>query len=101
MSSLVVFDLDGTLIDSRRDLSDSANEMLTGYGAAPLTEEAVGRMVGAGAAQLVTRALETAQVDVPLENALARFLASYDRRLTNHTRPYRGIPEVLNELASE
>ena len=98
---LVVFDLDGTLIDSRRDLADSANEMLTEYGAAPLTEDAIGRMVGAGAAQLVARALEAARVDVPLENALARFLISYDRRLTNHTRPYPGIPEVLNELASE
>ena len=101
MSSLVVFDLDGTLIDSRRDLADSANEMLTGYGAAPLSEDAVGHMVGAGAAQLVARVLEAAHLDVPLENALARFLSSYDRRLTNHTRPYHGIPELLNELASE
>lgn len=98
---LVVFDLDGTLVDSRRDLADSANEMLTGYGAAPLTEDAIGHMVGGGAAQLVGRALEAAHLTVPLENALARFLSSYDRRLTNHTRPYPGIPEALNELASE
>jgi phosphoglycolate phosphatase len=96
----VVFDLDGTLIDSRRDLADSANEMLVGYDAAPLSEEAIGHMVGAGAAQLVARALAAANVDVPLDDALARFLASYDRRLTNHTRPYPGIPELLDELSA-
>jgi phosphoglycolate phosphatase len=101
MTRFVVFDLDGTLIDSRRDLADSANEMLVGYGAAPLSEEAVGRMVGAGAAQLVARALGAAGVDAPLDDALARFLASYDRRLTNHTRPYPGIPELLDGLGAE
>ena len=41
------------------------------------------------------------QLDVPLDEALARFLESYDRRLTNHTRPYPGIPEMLEELGSE
>ena len=101
MNRLVVFDLDGTLIDSKRDLADSANEMLTGYGAAALTEDAIGHMVGAGAAQLVARVLQAAQLNVPLDEALARFLENYDRRLTNHTRPYHGIPELLAELESE
>ena len=101
MNRLVVFDLDGTLVDSKRDLADSANEMLTAYGAAPLTEDAVGHMVGAGAAQLVARALQAAQLNVPLDDALARFLDNYDRRLTHHTRPYDGIPELLAELESE
>ena len=101
MNRLVVFDLDGTLIDSKRDLADSANEMLTGYGAAALTEDAIGHMVGAGAAQLVARVLQAAELKVPLDEALARFLENYDRRLTNHTRPYHGIPELLAELESE
>lgn len=99
--ALVVFDLDGTLIDSRRDLAESANEMLAEYGGAPLAEEAIGRMVGAGAAQLVARALAAAGLPVPAEDALARFLSIYDRRLTNHTRPYPGIPELLSELSGE
>jgi phosphoglycolate phosphatase len=101
MGRLVVFDLDGTLVDSKRDLADSANEMLTGYGAAALSEEAITRMVGAGAPQLVARTLQAAHLEVPLDEALAKFLESYDRRLTNHTRPYPGIPEVLTELDAE
>ena len=99
--TLVAFDLDGTLIDSRRDLADSANEMLADWGAPPLADEAIVRMVGSGAEQLVARALAAAHVKAPIENALARFLAVYDRRLTNHTRPYDGVPDVLKELNRE
>jgi len=47
---LIVFDLDGTLVDSRRDLADSANALLAACGAAALSEETIGRMVGDGAA---------------------------------------------------
>ena len=95
---LAVFDLDGTLIDSRRDLADSANDMLAAYGAAPLGEDDVASMVGCGAATLVKRVLAAAGVDAPAGDALDRFLAVYDGRLTQHTRPYDGIPAVLDEL---
>jgi phosphoglycolate phosphatase len=98
---LVVFDLDGTLIDSRRDLADSANLMLASYGASSLTEEEIGRMVGSGAAQLVARALRRADVTATLEEALARFLHIYNERLTVHTRPYAGVPEMLGRLTRE
>ena len=97
---LAVFDLDGTLIDSRRDLADSANAMLAGYGAGPLGEERIASMVGCGAATLVKRVMTAAGVDAPLDEALARFLAAYDERLTHHTRPYDGIPALLDELRS-
>jgi phosphoglycolate phosphatase len=95
---LVAFDLDGTLVDSLRDLADSANELLAEFGAAQLDEEQIGRMVGSGAAALVARALAAAGVDPAQPDALQRFLAIYDRRMLNHTRPYPGIPEVLAEL---
>ena len=94
---LVVFDLDGTLIDSRRDLADAANALLESEGAAPLSEERIGRMVGDGAATLVARAFDASGVARPAD-ALERFLALYDERLLNHTRPYPGIPEVLEAL---
>jgi phosphoglycolate phosphatase len=96
---LAVFDLDGTLVDSRRDLADASNEMLASYGAAPLDEDAVGRMVGEGAGTLVTRLLAARQLEVPHAEALARYLAAYDGRLLDHTRPYDGIPEALDAIA--
>ena len=95
---LAVFDLDGTLIDSRRDLADSANAMLADYGASPLGEEQIASMVGSGAATLVKRVITAAGVNAPIDEALARFLSAYDARLTHHTRPYDGIPAVLDEL---
>lgn len=91
---LIVFDLDGTLVDSRRDLADSANELIRELGGHSLTEDAVGTMVGEGAAVLVRRALQAAGLgDVP--GALPRFLDLYDERLLTHTRPYDGIVGAL------
>ena len=98
VTRLAVFDLDGTLIDSRRDLADSANDMLAAYGAPPLGEEQIASMVGSGAPTLVKRVMTAAGVDAPIDEALPRFLAAYDGRLTNHTRPYDGIPGLLEEL---
>jgi phosphoglycolate phosphatase len=96
---LIVFDLDGTLVDSRRDLTESANALLAVSGAAPLGEETIGRMVGEGAATLVARAFAASGVEPP-RDALDRFLAIYNERLLNHTRPYPKIAEVLTELGT-
>lgn len=99
---LVVFDLDGTLVDSRRDLADSVNALLSEYGAPPLSEQAVGAMVGDGAQQLVERALAASgipePIDAAIDAALARFLALYDERLVVHTRPYDGVAQMLEAL---
>ncbi len=97
-TALAVFDLDGTLVDSRRDLADSANEMLAGYGAPPLADREIVSMVGCGAATLVTRVIAAAGLDAPVGDALPRFLSMYDQRLTHHTRPYDGIPKMLEDL---
>ena len=97
---LVVFDLDGTLIDSRRDLADSVNALLVELGAAPLDLDAVTAMVGEGAAVLVRRALVASTLPENTPGALDRFLAHYEQRLTVHTKPYARIPEALHELRS-
>lgn len=92
---ILVFDLDGTLIDSARDLAESVGELLESYGVKPLPADEVVTMVGEGAPMLLMRAMKQAGVDPPLEEALARFMKIYDRRLMDHTVPYAGVREML------
>jgi phosphoglycolate phosphatase len=100
MRPLIAFDLDGTLVDSARDLAESANLMLAEYGAAPLASLDVAGMVGDGAARLVARALKASGVQVRRSEALDRFLAIYAERMLVHTRPYAGVSEALTMAAS-
>lgn len=97
---LVVFDLDGTLIDSRRDLADSANALIVESGGRPLAVDAIAGMVGEGAPLLVRRALAAAGVTPDLHAALRRFLELYDERLLVHTRLYDGTQEALEALSA-
>jgi phosphoglycolate phosphatase len=99
MIRLIAFDLDGTLIDSRRDIADSINKLLGSYGAVPLPFDDVLAMVGEGALLLIGRALKAARLDVSLREAHGRFLGIYDRRLVDHTRLYDGGLEALQTLA--
>lgn len=96
---LVVFDLDGTLIDSRQDLADAANALIAERGGTPLPVDAVTGMVGEGAALLVRRALTAAGLDPDLDAALPRFLELYDERLLAHTRLYPGTADALESIA--
>ncbi len=98
--SLVVFDLDGTLVDSRLDLANSTNEVLSTYGAPALPTDQIAGMVGDGARKLVERALAASSLRVDPSEALDRFMAVYDRRLLEHTRPYDGIPAVVRAAAA-
>jgi len=94
-ANMIVFDLDGTLIDSSRDLAEAASELVQELGGPALSEADVIGMVGEGAGVLVARALTHAGLDPALPGALGRFLAIYDRRLVNHTVAYEGMHEVL------
>jgi phosphoglycolate phosphatase len=96
---LVVFDLDGTLIDSRRDLADSTNEVVESYGGQALPIDRIAGMIGEGAKLLVQRALAASGLDPDEPDALERFHAAYAQRLTRHTRPYEGIAPMLERLA--
>jgi phosphoglycolate phosphatase len=97
---LIVFDLDGTLIDSRRDLADAANALIAEQGGTPLEIDRIAAMVGEGAATLVARALRAAGIENRSPAAaLERFLGLYDERLLAHTRLYDGIDEALRDLS--
>jgi phosphoglycolate phosphatase len=93
---IIVFDLDGTLIDSARDLAESIGELLESYGSAPLPLSDVVTMVGEGAPMLVRRAMQRSNIAPPADEALARFMTIYDRRLMDHTHPYDGVAEALS-----
>jgi phosphoglycolate phosphatase len=96
----LVFDLDGTLIDSRRDITTAITLMREGYGLPPLALEQVVRMVGEGARVLIERAVGGELPTELLDEALARYLAHYDAVCLDATRPYPGIPEMLADLAA-
>jgi phosphoglycolate phosphatase len=96
---LVVCDLDGTLVDSRRDLAQATNRLIATYGGLPLAEAAVVRMVGDGAEQLVARAFRASGLQTVPPGALPRFLAIYADGLLDHTTTYPGVPEALEALS--
>src|SRR5690606_2897323 len=92
--AVVVFDLDGTLVDSSQDLAASGNALLAEYARRPLPPDEIAAMVGEGARVLVERLFHAAGITAPVEEGLARFLALYDARLVETTRPYDGIPDL-------
>jgi phosphoglycolate phosphatase len=94
-ATAIVFDLDGTLIDSVRDLATTASDLAVGLGGRALSLDEVSLMVGEGAGLLVKRALAAAGVDPETPGALARFLSMYQQRLLDTTVPYPGVPEAL------
>jgi len=100
MIRFAVFDLDGTLVDSRRDLADAANMLIGTLGGEPLSEEVVTGMVGEGASILVRRVLAAAGLDPDSPGALEQFLEFYDERLLEHTRPYDGTEAMLIALSA-
>jgi len=97
---LVIFDLDGTLIDSRLDLIHSVNAMLRHLGRPELPGDVVASYVGDGAPMLVRRALGDPKDEKVLNDALEYFLAYYKKHKLDHTTVYAGIPEVLQQIQS-
>ena len=93
---LLIFDLDGTLIDTRQDIADSANIMLAHYGLHGKTVAEVTGYVGDGIAKLVERCIGNERVD--FEEAVSMFKRIYTEHLLENTRPYPGIIELLEQL---
>jgi|KBSMisStaDraftv2_1062788.scaffolds.fasta_scaffold04519_11 phosphoglycolate phosphatase len=94
----LVFDLDGTLIDSKKDLVLSVNATLRAMGRPELPAELVASYVGSGAPVLISRALGGAPDREELERALKYFLAHYEAHKVDFTRPYPGVCEALERL---
>jgi phosphoglycolate phosphatase len=94
----LLFDLDGTLIDSERDLVQSVNATLRGMGRAELPEDLVASYVGSGAPVLIGRALGAAAPPEELQNALAFFLHHYEKHKLDFTKEYPGVRETLEQL---
>lgn len=96
----VIFDLDGTLINSIDDLADSCNEMLIAYDFPTHTVDAYKYFVGNGVGKLVERALpaDKAADKAFYEKALAKFREIYNGKVLNKTRAYSGIRDTLAKL---
>ena len=95
----LVFDLDGTLIDSRRDITTAINRMRAGLELPPLALEQVITMVGEGARLLIERALGPGFPPDEIDRALERYLAYYWDVCLETTRPYPGVDVMLDGLA--
>ncbi|HZC16814.1 MAG TPA: phosphoglycolate phosphatase [Caulobacteraceae bacterium] len=100
--SALLFDLDGTLVNSVPDLAMAANRLLAELGRAPLEIPDIARMVGDGVAALVERVLAARGVEEgAAEAALPRFVALYEKDAATLTRPYPGVEAVLGRFAGE
>ncbi len=95
---LLVFDLDGTLVDSKQDLASSVNAMRTEMGLPPLPLDRIGSYIGHGVTVLVQRSLGTRATSENVEKGLAFFLAYYHDHMLDNTAPYPGVAEALEKL---
>ncbi len=95
---LVIFDLDGTLIDSELDLATSVNAMLRHYGRKELPIQVIGTYIGDGAPMLIRRALGDPADGEFLQDALNYFLAYYRDHKLDNTYPYKGIEKAVREI---
>jgi phosphoglycolate phosphatase len=95
---LLVFDLDGTLVDSKEDLANAVNVAIESFDLPPLPHPVIYSYVGDGASALIQRALPREKADL-LPEVLDRFLAYYRRHLLDTTRAYPGVGEALRKWA--
>jgi phosphoglycolate phosphatase len=96
--ALVIFDLDGTLIDSKKDLVNSVNATRAEMGMPPLSDQIVSSYIGNGAPVLIQRALRPDATESELKNALEFFLAHYRAHCVDNTVLYPGVADGLAQL---
>ena len=94
----VIWDLDGTLLDTLDDLAASTNAALAQQGMPVRTREEVRAFVGNGVRNLMIRAVPGGEENPAFEAVLSGFVAHYGAHSRDHTKPYDGIPELLDAL---
>jgi phosphoglycolate phosphatase len=94
----IIFDLDGTLIDSKRDLIHSVNAMMEEMHRPQLAADVISGYIGHGAPQLVARALGGTATEEELKHGLQFFLSYYEEHKMDYTSAYPGVPETLSQL---
>jgi len=102
-SPLVIFDLDGTLIDTAPDLIDSLNHTIAAAGLAPVTFNDLTHLVGQGVRVMVQRAFALRNKELPQEDVEPlhqRFIAHYKEEMPGQSKPYPGVAEALDRLAA-
>ena len=95
---LAVFDLDGTILDTLDDLTDSVNYALAHHGYPTRTKEEIRTFVGDGLLMLVRRAMAPEADEAVIQTVLATQKAYYKDHCADKTKPYEGIAELLEEL---
>jgi phosphoglycolate phosphatase len=100
----IVFDLDGTLVDTAPDLISTLNLLLAGEGLQPVAYNDARRMIGGGARRMIERAVSAQGREVPrveLDRMLAIFIDHYGAHIADRSRPFPHLEEVLQRLADE
>jgi len=100
VTPLVIFDLDGTLVDSKQDLCNAVNATREAMGMARLPDKLVASFVGNGAPVLIRRAMGDSASEDQVKMALAYFLGYYREHMLDNTVPYPGVIECLDALAA-
>jgi len=97
--SVLIFDLDGTLVDSKKDLTASVNHIRQQFDLPFLTEEEIARFIGNGALMLIRRALGPKATESNVQSGLQMFLAYYRAHMLDYTALYPGVRDTLDRLA--
>ena len=97
----IVFDLDGTLVDTAPDLTNALNDVLTRRGHAPVAADTIRACVGHGARVMIEEALRRAGARDDVDRMLAEFLVHYEANIANESRPFPGAVAALEDLAAQ